>query len=269
MNHPFMKWPGSKRKSVAFILEHLPQGKRLFEPFAGSAVISLATDFEEYYLGDVNADLMTLYRWVEQDADGLIEEARLRFEALNPKDPEGYYKLRENYNNTTDPFLRAVMLLTLNRYGYNGLCRYNQKGGYNVPHGLYSKVYFPEREIRAAGEHFRGRLHVDIRSFEEQLSNVEVGDVVYCDPPYVPISNTADFTEYAKGGFDLGKHKLLANIASELRLKGIPVLISNADVEVAREVYKDATQVLEVMVPRSIGARKDSRKKIGELLFIY
>lgn len=269
MNHPFVKWAGSKRKSVPFILEHLPPGKRLFEPFAGSAAISLATNYEEYCLGDVNPDLMTLYRWAEQDADTLIEETRLLFEALNPKDPSGYYKLRENYNRTSDPFERAKMFMALNRYGYNGLCRYNLDGGFNVPHGRYEKVYFPEREIRAAGEHFKGRLKVDTRSFELQLENVRDGDVVYCDPPYVPISDTADFTQYAKGGFSLAQHKVLADKAQQLRLKGIPMFISNADIAPAREVYKDATQVLEVMVPRSIGASKDSRKKIGELLFIY
>ena len=183
---PFLKWAGGKHKLVPFLTSHLPQQRsgRLIEPFAGSAALTLATDYDAYLINDTNPDLITLYTILKQEKQGFIDYARHYFIPDNNEENR-YYALREQFNDSHEPAERAALFIYLNRHAFNGLCRYNSKGGYNVPFGRYRAPYFPEKEMQAyLGK--AGRIELSCGDFRDALAEATDDDTIYCDPPYVP-----------------------------------------------------------------------------------
>ena len=138
----FLKWAGGKYGLVDTIRRHLPDSELLIEPFVGAGSVFLNTDYPSYQLNDINADLIALYRLLKSRHQHYIADARALFTTQhNQKD--AYLSLRQQFNHSTDPYERSVLFLYLNRHGYNGLCRYNLSGKFNVPFGSYKKPYFP------------------------------------------------------------------------------------------------------------------------------
>lgn len=145
-NRAFLKWAGGKYPLLDDIKRHLPKGECLVEPFVGAGSVFLNTDFSRYILADINSDLISLYNIVKLRTDEYVQASRELF-MPETNQAEVYYQLREEFNTCQDPFRRAVLFLYLNRYGYNGLCRYNLRGEFNVPFGRYKRPYFPEAEL--------------------------------------------------------------------------------------------------------------------------
>lgn len=137
-NRAFLKWAGGKYPLLDDIKRHLPKGECLVEPFVGAGSVFLNTDFSRYILADINSDLISLYNIVKMRTDEYVQAARELF-IPETNCAEVYYQFREEFNKSQDPFRRAVLFLYLNRYGYNGLCRYNLRGEFNVPFGRYKK----------------------------------------------------------------------------------------------------------------------------------
>lgn len=131
-NRAFLKWAGGKYPLLDDIKRHLPKGECLVEPFVGAGSVFLNTDFSRYILADINSDLISLYNIVKMRTDEYVQAARELF-VPETNCAEVYYQFREEFNKSQDPFRRAVLFLYLNRYGYNGLCRYNLRGEFNVP----------------------------------------------------------------------------------------------------------------------------------------
>lgn len=270
MPKPFLKWAGGKSKLVPFIQNHLPQhsqrNKRLVEPFAGSASLSLGLEFDEYWLNDTNNDLIQLYQVLAEQKHEFIDYAQSFFTADNNQETS-FYQLRERFNHSTDSVEKSALFIYLNRHAFNGLCRYNSKGGFNVPFGRYKSPYFPKDEMLAfIAKSPRMRFFSD--DFSQILLKTSLDDVVYCDPPYVPISETASFTSYTKNGFDIAEQMKLADLANEHNAQTQGILISNHDTPVTRKLYHQAT-IATVQVQRNISANGSSRKKVAELLAIY
>lgn len=256
-----LKWAGSKVRIIETLKQHLPAGQRLVEPFAGSCAVMMNTDYDEYLIADVNPDLINLYRAIKMDADSFIEHAKRYFVAGNTA--ERYYMLRNAFNlKQADLVERAAMFLFLNRHCFNGLCRYNLSGGFNVPFGKYKAPYFPESEIRAFAEKAKKATFVCC-DYSEALRMVRPGDVVYCDPPY--LTETGNFTAYHSDGFGLEGHGRLARRARRLSGKGIPFVLSNSDTAMVRYLYKDFS-ITEITAPRSIGAAAGSIKSAQEII---
>ncbi|GAA4900699.1 Dam family site-specific DNA-(adenine-N6)-methyltransferase [Ferrimonas pelagia] len=263
----FLKWAGGKYKLVEQIAERLPKSDRLIEPFVGAGSVFLNTDFSEYLLSDINPDLIGLYQTLQRDPDGYIREAKKWFTAEN-NDKETYYGIRAEFNQTHERWGRAVLFLYLNRFGYNGLCRYNKSGGFNVPFGSYKKPYFPEKELWFFAEKAQ-KATFFCEGYADSMARARSGDAVYCDPPYLPLSTTANFTSYASGGFSLDDQALLARGAHEIaQEQGATVLISNHDTPLAQELYH-AAQLESLKVTRSISPKASGRKKVDELFALY
>lgn len=265
-NRAFLKWAGGKYPLLDDIKKHLPPGECLIEPFVGAGSVFLNTDFSRYILADINSDLIGLYNIVKTRTDEYVLSARELFTPQHNQ-AEIYYQLRSEFNQCQDPLRRAVLFLYLNRHGYNGLCRYNLRGEFNVPFGRYKKPYFPEAELyhfaeKAQSAEFR------CLSYEECMELADVNSVVYCDPPYAPLSATANFTAYHTNSFSPLEQARLAEMAEMLVSKQIPVLISNHDTPDTREWYKAATH-FQVKVRRSISSNGGTRKKVDELLALY
>lgn len=264
---PFLKWAGNKYQILHRIQQHLPEGKRLVEPFVGSGALFLNSDYERYLLADSNRDLINLYNLLKKEGPGFIEYCRQLFTAENNK-AETYYALREEFNATDDVRRKSALFIYFNRHGYNGLCRYNKKGGFNVPFGRYKKPYFPAAEML----HFHHKSKKAIfkhQDFEKLVASTKPGDVIYCDPPYVPLSDSANFTTYSAGGFDLQQQHRLAEMADESLLRGIPVLISNHDTKLTRKIYKTASTKKFFDVRRFISCNGQKRNHAGEVLAVF
>lgn len=265
-NRPILKWPGGKFRLLDKIITMLPKREQLIEPFVGSGVVFLNTEYEYYRLSDCNQDLITLYLQLQSHGQDFIQYAKKYFTAKHNQ-PERYYAIREKFNACRKPEQRAALFLYLNRHGFNGLCRYNKKGLYNVPYGQYKAPYFPEAEMRLFAQKSQ-RAAFTCVDFTESLSNVTNTSVIYADPPYVPLTDTAYFTQYSGHGFDLAQQQHLAYLAQKLSREGVAVLLSNHDTPFTREVYAGA-RIISIDVLRSISATTKGRKHVKELLALY
>lgn len=263
----FLKWAGGKFSLAQTINAHLPKAKVLVEPFVGAGSVFMNSNFEHYVLNDINTDLINTYRHLQQHPNEFIDAAAQYFTAQYNL-AEQYYALRQQFNDSVDSFERAQLFLYLNRHGYNGLCRYNKKGSYNVPFGKYKQPYFPRSELMAFANKL-SRAELRCSSYKDVFANMPNDAVVYCDPPYVPLTKTASFTAYAAQGFDLDDQAMLANLAERCAAQdNTPVLISNHDTVLTRKIYEQA-QLTSLQVSRTISQSGNSRKKVAELLALF
>jgi len=265
MNKAIIRWAGGKGRNLKHILPHLPKGKRLIEPFAGGAAVSLNTDYEEYIINDICEDLINLYKQVSNYGDLFFGVAESFFTPVN-NSKEKYLEERKIFNDNKDyDLMRAVRFLYLNRHGFNGLCRYSQKGVYNVPFGDVKKPYFPKKELKFFYDKFKySRLYSF--KFQTIMQTFEDGDVVYCDPPYVPLSETAKFSSYDKTGFTIDQHIELAKLAESAK---VPVLVSNHDTPLTRQLYKNASEIISYSSSRSISCEGHTRMPVQEILAVF
>ncbi|WP_312241414.1 adenine-specific DNA-methyltransferase [Pantoea sp.] len=263
----FLKWAGGKYPLLDDIRRHLPQGDCLVEPFVGAGSVFLNTDYEHYYLADINSDLINLYNIVKTRTAEFIQDAGALF-TPEANSADVYYGRRIEFNSSRDAYQRALLFLYLNRHGYNGLCRYNLRGEFNVPFGRYRKPYFPEAELLWFAERAQKATFV-CESYDVTLNSAQAGSVVYCDPPYAPLSATANFTAYHTNSFSMREQEHLAELAAKLAQESrIPVLISNHDTDMTRLWYQDA--VLHVVkARRSISRSISGRTQVDELLALY
>ena len=278
MNKPFLKWAGNKFKVLPHLIPHIGDPKRYIEPFGGSLSVAINISADEYILNDINKDLYCLYTNVDRE---FVSECRELFTDEN-NTRERYLELRKEFNSEEDCRKRAKLFLYLNKHAFNGLSRYNSKGEYNVPYGkenkdsktgriVKGKAHFPEQELNYFRDVFSKRkVEFFNASFSDEAlyKNVSGGDVVYFDPPYIPISETASFTDYAKEGFSYEQQVELVELAESLAHRGAKVIISNHDTSVSRELYKNA-QIYPIEVRRFISAKGSSRKKANELIVVY
>ncbi len=263
----FLKWAGGKYGLVEDIQRHLPPARKLVEPFVGAGSVFLNTDYDQYLLADINPDLINLYNLLKARPQEYISEAKRWFVAENNR-KEVYLSIRAEFNNTDDVMYRSLAFLYMNRFGFNGLCRYNKKGGFNVPFGSYKKPYFPEAELEFFAEKAKKATFV-CEGYPETFRRARKGSVVYCDPPYAPLSTTANFTSYAGNGFTLDDQAALADIAERTATeRGIPVLISNHDTTLTRRLYHGA-DLSVVKVKRTISRNGSGRNKVDELLALF
>lgn len=262
----FLKWAGNKQRIVERITSLLPAGQRLIEPFAGSGALFLNTDYPAYLLADSNGDLIDLYTRLQREGESFIDFCRALFVAENNR-PDAFYTLRATFNATTDTRLKSALFLYLNRHGYNGLCRYNASGGFNVPFGRYKKPYFPQAEMEAFWRKSQ-TVHFCHADFITTMRSALIGDVIYCDPPYVPLSATAHFTSYSAGGFGFDQQLALAAAARESAARGVPVLISNHATPEIEAAYAGA-RIERFQVQRFISADGDNRGTAAELLALF
>ncbi len=270
MSHrrPFLKWAGNKYRLLDRILPLLPAGERLIEPFAGAAAVGLNSPYPALRLVDSNRDLIALYRELAERGPAFIDACRELFTPENNR-AEAYYALRATFNASPDPAERARLFVYLNRHGYNGLCRYNRSGGYNVPFGRYRRPYFPEAEMHAFWERTRaGTLELASGDFEAEFDAARPGDVIYADPPYVPLSPTASFTGYGPLRFAREEQLRLARAAERAAKRGVPVLLSNHDTPFTRDHYGGA-RLERFDVARSISRDGGNRRPAGELLALF
>lgn len=261
----FLKWAGGKYACINTIISNLPPGKRLVEPFTGSGVVFLNSHYDQYLLGEANLDLVQLFTHLKEYGSDFIKLCQHLFTPENNTETN-YYQIRSQFNEAANSVQKSAWFLYLNRHGYNGLCRYNSSGGYNVPFGRYKKPYFPEAEML----HFQHKSSKAIFShsdFRRTFEQAQQGDVIYCDPPYVPLADTIKFN-YIKDPFTNEDQIELAELAIKAASRGITVLISNHDTPFTRKHYKQA-DILSFGVKRVINCQGNLRIPAREILAVF
>lgn len=261
----FLKWAGGKAKIANKISAVLPQARVLVEPFVGGGSVCLNTDYEHYILSDVNPDLIWVYRMLKYvGAEAFISDLKKHLFTPEQNSQQQYLKWRDEFNTTSDTYKKALIFVYLNRHGFNGLCRYNKSGTFNVSFGAYKAPYFPENEIKAFATKLV-RAELICSGFEFAIRHAPSDSVIYCDPPYVPLSATANFTSYTAEGFSAADQAKLAELAMA---STVPVVISNHDTPVTRSLYQSAA-INAFDVQRNISQNGENRGKAKELIAIF
>jgi len=262
-----VKWAGGKKGLLASLLPLVPESVgRYIEPFAGGAALffALASEsprrFAKATLADTNADLVALYQALKTDVEGLIESlGAYRYEE------EMFYATRDIDPATLSPVARGARLLYLNKTCFNGLWRVNSKGKFNVPFGRFvnPKIIDPPR-LREAAKALK-LATIKKADFMQATKNAAPGDFVYFDPPYVPVSSTANFTAYGSAGFGPLEQQRLVEELMRLKKAKVRAVLSNADTPGTRELYaRFAVRVVHMR--RSINRDTDKRGLSPELL---
>ena len=265
---PFLKWAGAKRQLVRRLLDLLPvSGRRYIEPFVGSGAVFLNAPYPTSLLSDSNPDIISLYSVLKTKRQEFISDCKRLFTAKN-NSAEKYYELRAEFNRSEEPERRAALFVYLNRHCFNGLCRYNMKGKFNTPFGRYDQVYFPVNEMLGFAEKLK-TAKLKTMDFRKALPQAGQGDVVYCDPPYEPLTATANFTSYAAGGFSQQDQRELHTMAVEASKRGAFVVISNHDTEFTQSLYRGAAKLEAVLVSRTISCDGQNRNKAKELIAVF
>lgn len=202
------------------------------------------------------------------DGDDFIQYCKTFFTPASNRENK-YYEFRDEFNETRDKRRKSALFLYLNKHCYNGLCRYNKKGRFNTPFGLHKKPRLPVDEMRGFVTAAQNTTFLHA-GFSDSMRLARKGDVVYCDPPYAPLSKTAYFTDYHSGGFSWDDQLLLARNARKLADKGIQVVISNHKTPEVCELYKNAgARINSFKVQRHISCDGNNRQKADEILAVF
>lgn len=267
---PFVKWVGGKGRLLGQLLPLLPPGverMRHVEPFMGGGAMFFARQPERALLCDINPELVSTYEMVRDRVDDVIAE--LRRHAARHKaagDAEYYYAIRERYNRGGGRrAARAAMFIYLNKTCFNGLHRVNRKGEFNVPAGRYVNPRILDEEGLRAASAVLQNAEIRHAGFEELLATARPGDFIYFDPPYEPVSRTANFTNYAQDGFTQDDQRRLRDVFDELTRRGCRCMLSNSDVPFIRELYKHH-RIDTVAAPRAVSCDKNKRGLVSEVV---
>lgn len=221
--HPFLRWAGGKSWLVENLYQLLPtlEPARYVEPFLGSGAVFFAIAPGSAVLSDVNSDLINAFKVVRDQPHDLLA----LLQSLKPTS-EAYYKVRASRPRTAAR--RAARFLYLNRLGFNGIYRVNQRGEYNVPFGGHDRrldFFWRDDRLLLASKALSG---VDLRvaDFEDPLSGVTSGDLAYCDPVYLVPSRTEYFDRYTNAPFDRGDLARLGAAVRAATLRGGVVVLS-------------------------------------------
>lgn len=265
---PILKWAGGKSRLMPRLRPFLPAADCLVEPFVGGASVFLNTDYRRYVLADINPDLINFYQAVVDSPGSVIREALPLFRHGNSLCDYKRHRADFNHRYTPPCIQRAALFLYLNRHGYNGLCRYNLCGKFNVPYGHYKKPYFPGAEIRLFAEKARDtHTRFVCLPFEETLAfHVDEHCAVYADPPYLPPEDRESFTGYYSAPFRDEEHQALADALFETHLRwNVPVVLSGSNTPKTHAAYRGFT-FHYTHTHYSIAAKGAGRGKAGEVI---
>lgn len=271
--HPFVKWAGGKSQLLDRLIAVLPsQVSTYYEPFTGGGAMFFALAaqkrFQRAVLNDCNRELINTYQ-VIRDAPADLIAALQKLRSEYATDPKGIF-LRERAKDPQEliPTSRAARFIFLNRTGFNGLYRVNKSGQFNVPFGRYDNPrILDEDNIRACSEVLGRSVEILSEDFSAIVSEAKAGDLVYFDPPYVPLSTTANFASYTSGGFTINDQYRLALCFKELVQRGVMVVASNSDTATVHELY-EGFELLPVAARRNINSKGNLRGPVGELIIV-
>ena len=264
---PVVKWVGGKRQLLDDLTPLFPKRVSSYcEPFLGGGAVLFQLQPNTAHVNDINSELIQMYEVIRDNVDELIEAL-----GTHPNEAEHFYQVRdwdrdrEKYQQLS-PVDRAARIIYLNKTCYNGLFRVNNAGQFNTPFGHYKNPnIINEPTLRAVSSYFqKASLTFTSMDYAEVLSSVKKGTFVYLDPPYDPVSDTANFTGYAKGGFGRPEQIRLRECCDELNRRGIRFMLSNSATDFIREQYA-AYDITIVKAKRAINSNAAKRGQVDEV----
>ena len=266
---PFTKWTGGKRQLLPVIRELMPKTyNRYFEPFVGGGALFFDLAPKDAVINDFNAELINCYQQIKDNPQELIEILKVHQE-YNSK--EYYLDLRSADRDERIDMMsevqRAARILYMLRVDFNGLYRVNSKNQFNVPYGRYKNPKIVDENLVSAISTYLNNNKIEIKKgdFEKAVLDVQPGDFVYFDPPYIPLSETSAFTSYTHEGFSYDDQVRLRDAFKRLSDTGAYVMLSNSSSALVEELYKDFN-IHYVEATRTNGAKSSSRGKISEII---
>jgi DNA adenine methylase len=262
---PLLKWPGGKRRLAQYICKSIgkiPDDGRYIELFAGSAAVFFHLMPKNAVLVDVCKPVIYFYEAIQREPEVFCDELERLLEL--PHSEETYNQIKRQWNGSDFGVRFAAQLLYLNKLGFNGLFRLNQKSEFNVAWGKKKKQpAFPSREtIMQASDLLKGaKLYA--ADYSNVLRSTHKNDVVYADPPYY-----GTYDRYSGFSFKDDDHKKLALGLLHAVERGVDVYASNIDNEAVRQMYSGWSQLEVVSLLHKIGCTSESRKKVDELFIV-
>jgi len=293
---PFLKWAGGKGQLLDKFQDLYPKQlkqkkiKTFYEPFLGSGAvffdIAQNYDIESAYLYDINEELILTYQVIQKDVSKLLDflyRYQKNYLKLDKKQrKEFFYDQRTNYNlqrfnidynkYSEQWFPRAAQLIFLNRTCFNGLYRVNSKGEFNSPAGDYDNPTICDEQNLLAVHQVLQIAEIKKADFRQVIADLKDKSFVYFDPPYRPISKTANFKSYSKQDFTDNDQIELSKLFRELDKEGIKVMLSNSDPKNNNpndnffdEIYSDYN-IVRVPARRMINSDPTKRGAINEIV---
>lgn len=265
---PIVKWVGGKRQLLQDLTPLFPKEITAYcEPFLGGGAVLFQLQPEVAYINDINSDLMEVYEVIRDNVEELIEAL-----SEHPNEKEHFYQVRdwdrnkEQYRQLSK-VQKAARIIYLNKTCYNGLFRVNNSGEFNTPFGNYKKPNIVNAPVlTAVSQYFRqAQISFSSTDYSKVLAGIPSDTFVYLDPPYDPVSVTANFTGYAKGGFDRDEQIRLRECCDDLDRRGIKFMLSNSATEFIRDQYKDY-QITTVKAKRAINSKASRRGQVDEVV---
>ena len=242
-----------------------------FEPFLGGGALlfHLLTRKEGITcsVSDLNSDLVLAYTTIRDRIDNLIQSLKNHEKNYQKNSKEYYYNIRDS--TPRSEIEKTSRLLFLNRTCFNGLYRVNSSGKFNVPLGRYTNPNIVNEEnLRSVSSILQSnKVSIKCRDFESVLNDAKKGDLVYFDPPYQPVSDTANFTSYTNRDFTFDDLSRLSELCHKLDEKGCKVLLSNSDSKVVSKMFSQKTwKISKINANRSINSNSKKRTGHFELL---
>ncbi|MFB5598203.1 MAG: DNA adenine methylase [Nitrosopumilaceae archaeon] len=269
---PFVKWAGGKRQLIPILNENLPKSfGTYYEPFLGGGALLFhmltERNAQKCSISDLNSDLVLTYITIRDRIDELISSLRNHEKNYQKDSKTYYYSVRES--NPRSEIEKTSRLLFLNRTCFNGLYRVNSKGKFNVPLGRYTNPNIVnEDNLRSVSAIlYSSKVAIKCRDFESVLRDAKKGDLVYFDPPYQPVSHTANFTSYTNKSFTYDDLHRLSELCLKLDSKGCKVLLSNSDSKEVAKIFSDKPwKINKIQANRSINSNSKKRTGHFELL---
>jgi len=293
---PILKWAGGKSQLLERINQYLP--KELMtgnidcyvEPFIGGGAVFfwVAQNFniQEFYLSDINHELIILYKTLQKEVDSLIkalQKIEKEYLILNPEKRKIYFlNKRESYNHAKNKIdmqtfnslwiQRSAEIIFLNKTCFNGLFRVNKKGYFNVPFGDYKNPKICNTNNLILASKLLQRATIECSDFSQIQRLATPKTFIYFDPPYRPLSKTSSFKSYSQFDFNDEDQKRLANFYRDLHRQGTKLMLSNSDPKnnddndhFFDELYA-GFKIYRIQANRMINAKASKRGAISELL---
>lgn len=265
---PVLKWVGGKRQLIDTFTPLLPDRITSYcEPFVGGGALLFHLQPNTAYVNDINSDLICVYTVIRDNVDELIDELK-----QYKNDSEFFYSVRD-WDRNADRYAslseiqKAARILYLNKTCYNGLYRVNNSGEFNSPFGNYRNPNIVnEPVLRAVSAYFNSAtVYFSSVDYSEVLKNVKKKTFVYLDPPYDPVSETANFTGYSKGGFSKDDQIRLRECCDDLNKRGIKFMLSNSATDFIIEQYS-SYNITIVQAKRAINSVASKRGGVDEIV---
>lgn len=267
---PFIKWVGGKTYLLPEIKKRIPSAWNpetdlYVEPFLGAGALFWDLKPKHAYLNDANELLKRTWYAVQNAVDGLVTELR-QCEQEYRNSPETYYHLIRDCDVGMGTVEDAARFIFLNKTGFNGLYRVNGRGEFNVPWGKDPKRTICDAELLHACSAQLQNATLFNADFEELTFDPE-GAFIYCDPPYMPVSKTSNFTSYTADGFSYYDQLRLAVWAADMRNAGAYIILSQSAFEPLIDQYRMLGFTCDLVnVPRRVNSKGTGRGNVGEYI---